>query len=92
MNKYQNGKIYKVVCNITNEVYIGSTRRRLIERLWGHKSVSARTVCNKIIDRGDYKIVLIEKYPCNSKKELCIREGYWQSQIQCINEFYIPVS
>ncbi len=25
-NKYANGKIYKVVCNITAEVYIGSTK------------------------------------------------------------------
>ena len=25
MPDYKNGKIYKIVCNITNEMYIGST-------------------------------------------------------------------
>ena len=36
MPNYQNGKIYKIVCNITGLVYIGSTIENLTERLWGH--------------------------------------------------------
>jgi hypothetical protein len=29
-NKYQEGKIYKIVCNITGEVYIGSTLKTAV--------------------------------------------------------------
>jgi len=36
-NKYLKGKIYKVVCNITGEMYIGSTVLRLSQRLYVHK-------------------------------------------------------
>ena len=39
MNKYQNAKIYKIVCNITNKIYIGSTcEPKLSRRLAGHRS------------------------------------------------------
>ena len=85
MNKYQNGKIYKIVCNIKNDVYIGSTIQTLKERLYGHKSNRKKCSSGIIIDRGDYKIVLIEEYACDNITQLKKREGYWQSQIKCIN-------
>jgi len=85
MSKYQNGKIYKIVCNITNDIYIGSTIQTLKERLYGHRSKRKNCSSCKIIDRGDYKICLIEKYPCDDITQLKKREGYWQSQIKCIN-------
>ena len=38
-NKYQEGKIYKIVCNITGEVYYGSTiEKYLSSRLAKHKN------------------------------------------------------
>lgn len=86
MSKYQSGKIYKIVCNITGDIYIGSTYRRLKDRLWAHKSKGNKTCSKNIIDRGDYKIELIEDYPCETKQELNNREGHWQLQIKCINE------
>ena len=59
-NKYQEGKIYKIVCNITNEVYIGSTIERLEERLSIHKTAKRKNCMSRnIINRGDYKIELI---------------------------------
>jgi hypothetical protein len=36
-NQYKNGKIYMIKCNITNNIYIGSTTQTLINRLNGHK-------------------------------------------------------
>lgn len=33
---YNNGKIYKIKCNITNNVYIGSTVTKLESRLKRH--------------------------------------------------------
>ena len=35
---YKNGKIYRIVCNITGEQYIGSTCKTLKQRLQQHKS------------------------------------------------------
>jgi hypothetical protein len=35
---YSKGKIYKIVCNITGLIYIGSTSQSLIQRLQDHKS------------------------------------------------------
>ena len=36
--RYEEGKIYKVVCNITGEEYYGSTIKTLKERLRLHKA------------------------------------------------------
>jgi len=84
MVNYQNAKIYKIVCNITEECYIGSTcQPTLAMRLTKHVGDYKKWKLGKsnkrpsfdIIDRNDYKIYLIESYPCNSKDELISREG-----------------
>ena len=81
---YQNGKIYKIECNITNEIYIGSTcEPTLARRLTGHvaqykryKNCKGNNVTSfKIIERGDYNIYLIENFPCTNRDELTKREG-----------------
>lgn len=92
MNKYQNGKIYKIVCNITNEIYIGSTIRTLDKRLIRHvadykNNVQRKCESYKIIERGNYNIYLIENYSCNGRKELYKREAHWQKEIKCINKY-----
>ena len=85
-NKYANSKIYKIVCNITNEVYYGSTIGTLNSRLSHHKSSRNKTISRTIIERGDYKIELVESYPCTCKVELHKREGYYQLNNPCINK------
>ena len=81
---YQNGKIYKIVCNLTNEIYIGSTcEPTLARRLAGHvtqyknhKNGKTNYVTSfRIIERCNYNIYLIENFPCNNKDELTKREG-----------------
>tara|TARA_R110002020_G_scaffold402401_1_gene612577 strand:- start:176 stop:487 length:312 start_codon:yes stop_codon:yes gene_type:complete len=83
-NKYQQGKIYKIVCNITNEIYYGSTKKTLKERLRLH-ILCRNCMSINIIDRGDYKIELIKDYPCNSKKELEEEESKYIRENECIN-------
>jgi hypothetical protein len=39
-----------------------------------------------ILKNEDYKIILVENYPCNSKKELEIREGFYIRNNDCINK------
>ena len=68
-NKYNQGKIYKLVCNITNEIYYGSTIQTLEKRLISHKTRKS-CVSRNIINRDNYKIELIKDYPCNNLKEI----------------------
>ncbi len=83
MNKYNNGKIYKIIDNTNGNIYIGSTIRSLKERLQRHKKLDC--ISKNIIKNGDYRIELIEDYPCNTKKELLIREQYYIDNSKCIN-------
>ena len=40
----------------------------------------------KIIETGDYDIVLVEEYPCSTKDELFKRERYYIENNTCINK------
>ncbi len=91
---YSQGKIYKIVCNKTGLVYIGSTCKTLEKRLKGHVNDCKRYLDKKshhlissiyVIFSNDYKIELIEDYPCNNRKELLQREYYYIDNIECIN-------
>ena len=74
MNKYQNGKIYKLVCDNSPLVYYGSTcQKYLSSRLTDHKT-SRSCSSKELFELGKVTIHLIEDYPCNSKKELEDRE------------------
>ena len=90
MPDYANGKIYKIVCNKTNKVYIGSTTLTLHKRLLNHKSDSNSTTrrnckSSDIIINNDYYIELIEDYPCLTRKELLSCEYEIKSKYECIN-------
>lgn len=95
VSKYQRGKIYKIVDNTNDDVYIGSTcESTLARRLVQHRADYNKylkgnhnyTTSFKIIANGDYDIVLIENYPCNSKDELHARERYWTQNTNCVNK------
>ena len=85
MPDYKNGKIYKIVCYDTGEVYVGSTVQDLERRLKTHKSPVNGCCSKQIIDRNNYYIELLETYPCNNEFELNLKEGEYQRAIECIN-------
>jgi len=96
MNKYQISKIYKLVDLTNDDMYIGSTTRknlntRLSEHVHDYKRYLRGTYHDvssfKIIEGGNYKIELVESYPCQSRKELNTREGYWINQYVCVNKY-----
>ena len=78
MNKYQNGKIYKLTCDNSPLIYYGSTcQKYLSSRLAGHKnSLNTERPCSskQLFELGKVSIHLVEEYPCNSKMELELRE------------------
>jgi hypothetical protein len=98
MVNYQDGKIYKLVSFQTKNVYIGSTCEQLSARKSKHKSHYKMYLEGKInyitsielLQFDDVDIVLLEKYPCESKEELHSRERqYIESTPNCINK-YVP--
>ena len=90
MPDYQKAKIYKLY-SISNEelVYYGSTTESLSRRLSGHiraykcfQYVSSKLV----LDAGDYKMELIENYPCANKQQLTKRESEYIKNNICVNK------
>jgi hypothetical protein len=93
---YQLGKIYKIINNINNEIYVGSTCEPILaRRLAGHigtykqylKGKTRYISSYKIIEMGNYEIVLIENYPCENKDELHKRERHYIEKLECVNKF-----
>lgn len=79
-------KIYKIVNDINDKVYVGSTCLSLEKRFETHKNImNNKTVRNRALYQEmrqlgskHFHIELIEEVcPCNSKSELRSREGYW---------------
>ena len=90
---YKNGKIYQILNNINDEVYVGSTIQPLSKRLHCHKSQSDSLVRkNKLhelmrtIGKNNCYIELIENYPCNTKEELLAREGHYIRERATLNQ------
>ena len=87
MDRYANGKIYKLVNDADKDIYIGSTCELLSKRLYWHK-LRAKLSAKTRPDRKVYKhlneigwdnvqIILIESFPCANKMELMKRERHW---------------
>ena len=88
-NKYTHSSIYKIVDNTNGNVYVGSTIQTLKERLNRHKT-NFRNGCycssQEILKQGNYKIVLIKDFDCNSLIELETEETKYQRNMVCINK------
>lgn len=82
-NRYDNGKIYKLVNDVNEEIYVGSTCMPLHKRLYEHKYRAKKKPemkvykCLNVVGWESVKIILVEDYPCKSKDELIRRERYW---------------
>ena len=96
MPDYQLSKIYEIRCNITNNIYYGSTTQKyLSSRITQHKRDFKRWLNDnkntyissfEILKNGDYKILLVENVKCNSKDELRQREQHYIDNNDCINK------
>ena len=97
--KLDNAKIYKIVDNTNDNIYIGSTCKTLKTRLSKHKCDYKRFLkglCGNIksfdiLKNNDYKIELLEDCDIKTKQELLARERYFIKNNNCLNK-YIPGS
>jgi len=92
---YQCGKIYAIICNKTDKRYIGSTRekylsRRLARHTYCYKAYLGNgkryTTSFEIIKNDDYRIELLENFPCETKYELEKRERFYIETLDCVNK------
>ena len=97
-NKYQKGKIYKIVDVGYNKCYVGFTCEELSQRMARHrcmftqhstKSKESYRSCNRLFEEfgvENCKIELIEEYPCNNQVELHRRERQQIQNNECVNK------
>ena len=83
MNRYTNGKIYKLVNDVDSKVYIGSTCLPLSKRKSSHKD-NARRYPNRhvyahlnSVGWENVRIVLIESVNAETKDQLLMREQHY---------------
>ena len=93
----KSGKIYKIISDSTCKIYVGSTVKTLEQHLEEHQENYANwfnsefngNYCTsfEILKYGDYKIELLEDYPCFFTRELLKLEGCYQLQNYslCVN-------
>jgi len=90
MPNYENSKIYKIY-SLSNEelVYFGSTTQKLSQRKAEHVKDSKKEHYNGsskiIINNGNWKMELIQDYPCLNRVELETLEGEYIKNNKCIN-------
>lgn len=88
LERYQNGKIYKLVNDVDDEIYVGSTCLPLRQRLYKHKGEAKKRPNRHVykhlneISWDVVKIILIEKYPCSDNMDLLKRERYWIEELK----------
>ena len=100
MNRYENGKIYKIVDSNFQKMYVGSTCESLSQRMARHRNKYqqyknckyGRVTSFELFEEfseENCKIYLIENYPCNNKEELLRREGHHIRNNDCVNKITV---
>ena len=98
MVNYNESKIYKIISNCGDLIYVGSTTKKyLSSRLAQHKSkykfykkgTITKSTSFQLFDAYEpenCEIILIENVNCNTKNELHARERYYIDTLNCVNK------
>ncbi len=90
---FENGKVYKILNTIDDDVYVGSTCQPLCKRMAKHRNYTAdKSQCHrplyvkmKLFGLDKFYIELIEECPCESKEQLRKREGHYIKLMGTLN-------
>jgi hypothetical protein len=89
MPDYQKGKIYRIISPSKNLVYYGSTietlSSRLSKHIYDYKRNNGQKSAFVVLKCEDYKIELVEEYPCNNRQQLEKKEGEYIKANECVN-------
>ena len=97
MTNYNNGKIYAIISESNNLCYVGHTvqglRIRLGKHLTDFKGYMGELNAYRnyrgsfdILIQDDYKIILLQDYPCTCKKEIEKQEAKWIFKMSAVYE------
>ena len=94
MNKFLKAQIYTIRSHQTDDIYIGSTTQLLCRRFSDHKNNYKRYLAGRYHNVTSYKIIkyedcyieLLEAFPCETKEQLCKREGELIRSHKCVNK------
>ena len=95
MPDYSLCKVYKIISNQTDDVYIGSTCQELSQRLAAHRRdykqyLNGKNRCCtsfEIVKYPDAKIILVQAYPnCKNNTERCMFEQGHIDIVDCVNK------
>lgn len=95
MADYSKSKIYKLVSNYTNDIYIGSTIQPLHQRKANHIADFKRYINGrfhyvtsfKLCEKGQVDIILLEECNFHNKDELRRKEREYIDKLECVNKF-----
>ncbi len=97
MNRYNQGKIYKLCNDVDDQIYVGSTCLSLAKRYYSHKKTAAKAGISSLvyvhlnaIGWENVHIILVESYSCQNKMELLKRERYWIETLKSTLNHNIP--
>jgi hypothetical protein len=83
---FKQGKVYQIINEVDDKVYVGSTCNPLSKRFASHRAAfkSKSKQFSSYFHRhardigwGTMDIILLEDYPCRNRSELVARERYW---------------
>jgi hypothetical protein len=93
------GRVYKIIHNQSDIVYIGSTKNELRYRWKEHKKSFQKWVTDKEkqgtcsiypyfekYGTESFKIILVKEYEVCDKKHLEAKEQLWINKLRCINQ------
>lgn len=90
------GRVYKIICTQSNDIYIGSTFNQLRVRWKQHKDRYCQYKSNPSRNLSihsyfeqhgieNFKIILIKEYEVVDRKHLESKEQLWINKLKCIN-------
>ena len=80
---FANAKIYQLVNDLDDLIYVGHSTTTLTKRLYFHKKAAKEHPDRKVYKHTNllgfehFRIELIEPWPCQNEDELVAREGFW---------------
>lgn len=90
MPNYKNAKIYCIRSYQTDDVYIGSTTRKLCQRMAEHrrdfKDEKRYTSSSELLKYDDCYAELIKECPCENIQQLRKIEGEYIRKTDCVNK------
>jgi hypothetical protein len=94
MPNYKESKIYKIINDDNDDIYIGSTTQKLSQRYAEHAREYKRYLLDnkryvssyEILRNNNSNIILIENFECDNREELLKKERYYIDSIKCVNK------